>query len=320
MIADLHELVLEAESRIRPHVRETILDRSAYYSDLTNADVYFKLENLQYTGSFKVRGALNKILALDSDASARGVVAASTGNHGAAVAYSLSRLGAHGIVFVPEEAAASKVRSIEMMGIIPKRVGRDPADTEAHARRYAEENGMTYVSPYNDELVVAGQGTIGVELERQLDGFDVLIASLGGGGLISGIAGYLASASPGIEVIASSPENSQVMIRSIEEGEILDLESAPTLSDGTAGGVEPGAITFDTCRELIDRSVTVTEEEIKSALRGMIDNQHMLVEGAAGVAVACCEKLREHLSGRRVVVVICGGNIGADVLKGVLAE
>ena len=317
MIPDLHRLVQEAEVRIRPHIRETILDHSAYFSGLGDADVLFKLENLQYTGSFKIRGALNKMLFLDKASAERGV-AASTGNHAAAVAFGLSQLNTTGIIFVPEGAAASKVDAIERLGVIPRRFGDDPGETEVHARKFADENGMIYVSPYNDAHVVAGQGTIGVDLERQLEEFDVLIASLGGGGLISGIAGYLAVTRPGVEVVACSPENSQVMIRSVEAGRILEIESLPTLSDGTAGGVESGAITFDMCRELIDEYVTVTEDEIRSAMRTFIEKQHMLIEGAAGVAVAGYMKLRDRFAGKRVVIVICGANIGLDVLKGVL--
>jgi len=319
LISGVHELVLQAEERIRPHIRETMLDRAAFSSGPGGPDVYFKLENLQHTGSFKVRGALNKILSLDRESAARGVVAASTGNHGAAVAFALAHLGAPGIVFVPEGAAASKVATIERLGVTPRRVGGDPAETEMYAREFAQENGMTYVSPYNDAHVVGGQGTIGVELERQLGNFDVLVASLGGGGLISGIAGYLAGALPGVEVVACSPENSQVMARSVAAGRILDIESLPTLSDGTAGGVEPGAITFDMCRELIDEYVSVTEDEIKASIRDFIEKQHMLIEGAAAVAVAGYTRLRRRFADKRVVVIICGANIGHDVLRGVLA-
>jgi threonine dehydratase len=310
--------VLLAEERIRPYIRETFLEHSPYLSGPGEANVYCKLENLQHTGSFKARGALNKVLSLSGEHSGKGVVAASTGNHGAAVAFALRKLRSHGIIFVPENAVQSKVEAIRALGAEVRTFGRDPAETEVYARKYAVENGLTYVSPYNDPQVLGGQGTIGVELERQLARTDVVFASLGGGGLISGIAGYLKSSRPGVEIIGCSPENSQVMVQSVKAGEILDLPSLPTLSDGTAGGVEPGAITFDLCRELVADYVVVSEDEIADALRLFVRTHHMLIEGAAAVAVASYLKIRHRFAGKNVVIVICGANIGLDMLKKVL--
>jgi len=315
---DIAQEVIAAEKRIRPHIRETILDYSPYYSRLTQADIYFKLENLQHTGSFKVRGALNKVLSLTRAERERGVVTASTGNHGAATAFSLAKLGAGGIVFVPDNASAAKVHAIERLGAEVRRFGDDTAVTEAHARRYARDNGLMYIPPYNDLEVIGGQGTIAVELARQLDRIDVVFVALGGGGLISGIAGYLKSIQPDVEIIGCSPQNSQVMIQSIRAGKILDLPSLPTISDGTAGGVEPGSITFDLCRELVDDYEVVTEDEIKQSLRQYLQIHHMLIEGAAAVAVASCVKLRSRLAGKNVVVVLCGANISLETLKAVL--
>jgi threonine dehydratase len=315
---DVRQEVLLAEGRIRSHIRETFLEHSTYLSDLGGANVYCKLENLQHTGSFKVRGALSKVLSLTDEESGRGVVAASTGNHGAAVAFALRKLRAPGTIFVPEDAVQSKVQAIRALGVEVRTFGRDSAETEVQARKYAADNGLTYVSPYNDPQVLGGQGTIGVELERQLAGSDAVFASLGGGGLISGIAGYLKSVRPGVEIIGCSPENSQVMIQSVKAGEVLVLPSLPTLSDGTAGGVEPGAITFDLCRELVDEYVTVTEDEIVDALRLFVQAHHMLIEGAAAVAVASYIKMRDRFVGKNIVIVICGANISPDVLKEIL--
>lgn len=310
--------VLRAEERIRPHIRETILEPSTYLSGLGNAQVYCKLENLQHTGSFKVRGVMNRLLGMTPNDLSRGLVTASTGNHGAALAYATRRLGALGIVYAPENADPDKLSMIERLGAEVRFHGDDNAVAEIYARRYAAENGMTYVSPYNDPFVVAGQGTIAVELERQLDRIDMIFVSLGGGGLISGIAGYLKSVNPEAVVIGCSPENSQVMIQSVRAGEILDLPSLPTLSDGTAGGVEPGAITFDLCRKLVDDFVTVSEEEIAESLRLFLKNHHMLVEGAAAVAVASYLKMLDRCAGKQVVIVICGANISLETLKSIL--
>lgn len=307
-----------AEKRIRPHIRETILEHSLYLSQHGNANVYCKLENLQFTGSFKTRGAMNKVLSLTPEEQRRGVVTASTGNHGAAVAFSLNKLNTSGIIFVPEIASSNKVEAIERLGAEVRYFGQDCVEAEAHARKYASENQMTYISPYNDLQVAAGQGTIGIELARQLDTFDAVFVSLGGGGLISGIAGYLKSINPNVHIIGCSPENSQVMIQSVKAGKILDLPSLPTLSDGTAGGLEPGAITFELCQALVDDYITVTEDEIKESLRLFMQTHHMMIEGAAAVAIASYLKMKEQYRGKNVVIIICGANIGLEVLKGVL--
>jgi threonine dehydratase len=310
--------VIAAEDRIRPHIRKTILDYSPYYSKLAGANVYFKLENLQYTGSFKVRGAMNKVLSLTPAERDRGVVTASTGNHGAATAFSLGKFDTTGIVFVPEDAAAGKVQAIERLGAEVRYHGDDGAVTEAHARLYARDHRLTYISPYNDPQVIGGQGTIAVELAKQLAQIDMVFVALGGGGLISGIAGYLKSIQPEVRVIGCSPENSQVMIQSVKAGQILDIPSLPTLSDGTAGGIEPKSITFGLCRDLVDDYETVSESEIKASLRQYLQVHHMLIEGSAAVALAACAKQGNRLAGKNVVVILCGANISVETLKEIL--
>jgi threonine dehydratase len=308
-----------ADERIRPHARKTYLEYSPYYSDVGGAEVFFKLENLQHTGSFKTRGALNKLLTLTPDALTRGVVAASTGNHGAAVAFAAARVGTRAVVFVPDNASRDKLKMVERLGAEIRFHGDDCMVAELAARRHAEAHGMAYVSPYNDPMVVGGQGTVGVELGRQLDRIDAVFVSLGGGGLISGIAAYLKSARPGVRVIGCSPEHSQVMIQSVKAGEILDLPSQPTLSDGTAGGVEAGSITFDLCRELVDDYVTVTEDEIADSWREFTGVHHMMIEGAAAVAIASFMKLRAQFVGNNVVIVLCGANISPETVKTLLS-
>ena len=315
---DISREVIAAEKRIRSHIRETILDYSPYYSRLAGANIYLKLENLQHTGSFKVRGAINKVLSLTRAEREQGVVTASTGNHGAAVAFSLAKLGAGGMVFVPENASPLKVQAIERMGATVRSYGDDGAVTEAYARQYARDRGLIFISPYNDLQVIGGQGTIAVELARQLDRVDTVFVALGGGGLISGIAGYLKSIQPHVKIIGCSPQNSQVMIQSVTAGEILDLPSLPTISDGTAGGVEPGSITFDLCRNLVDAYEVVTEEEIRESLRQYLKIHHMLIEGSAAVAIAAFVKLSHRLAGKNVVIVLCGANISLELLKSIL--
>jgi threonine dehydratase len=304
---DVAKEVLAAEQRIRQHVVETPL--------LCEGEVSYKLENRQHTGSFKARGAMNKLFSLSPEQIAKGILTASTGNHGAAVAYGMRQLGASAIVFVPEGTPSGKCAAIKRLGAEIRWAGADCVEAEAEARREAAESGAIYIPPYNDPQIVGGQGTIGLELDRQIDEIDALFVSLGGGGLISGIAGYLKSVRPGVEIIGCSPENSQVMIRSIEAGRILDLPSLPTLSDGTAGGVEAGSITFELCRNLVDRYVTVTEDEIRRSLRQFVDTHDMAIEGAAAVAIASHSKITEEYRGKSVVIIICGGNIDPRILK-----
>ena len=314
------ELVLEANSRVRPYLRQTILEYSPFFSSRSGANVYFKCENLQHTGSFKVRGAMNKLLSLTAEERQNGVVTASTGNHGAAVAFGLRHLNSKGIVFVPENASSSKIVNIEQYGVEVRFHGLDSAKTETYAREFAVQNDMIYISPYNDPQIIGGQGTIAYELVNQLDRIDVLFVSVGGGGLVSGIGGYLKSLFPQVQIIGCSPERSQVMIRSLQAGEILDLPSKPTLSDGTAGGIEPDSITFSLCQRFVDSFITVSEEEIAKNMRDFMSAQHMLIEGSAAVALAAFEKVKTHYTGKNVIVVLCGANIGLSKLREVLAQ
>ena len=317
-VIDISRLVNEAHERIRPYLRQTILDHSPSYSLSSGANVYFKCENLQHTGSFKARGAMNKLLSLTAEERERGVVTASTGNHGAAVAFGLSHVEATGIVFVPENAEKSKTSNIEQLGAEVRYYGQDSAKTEVYARQYAAEEGMTYISPYNDPQIIGGQGTIGAELAEQLQTIDAVFVSVGGGGLISGIAGYLKRILPHVQVFGCSPVNSQVMIQSVQAGEILDLPSLPTLSDGTAGGVEAGSITFPLCQQWVDGYITVSEDEIRNSLREYMAAQHMLIEGSAAMAIAAFQKEQDSFMGKNVVIVLCGANIGLSTLKEIL--
>lgn len=316
---DIRREVDAAEARIRPHIRETFLEFSPFFSELSGADVHLKLENLQHCGSFKARGAVNKVLSLDEEQRRRGVVAASTGNHGLAVAYALEVVGASGVVFVPNGAAPTKVTAIERLGVDVRNFGDDCVETERHARTYARENGMCFLSPYNDSQIIGGQGTIALELMRQHRPIDAVLVSLGGGGLLSGIAGYLAAVSPATRVYGCSPENSKVMIESVKAGRILDLPSQPTLSDASAGGVEEGAITFPLCRDLVEDFVTVSEVDIAECLRQFVESHHMLIEGSAASVLASLLACRDELAGKTVVAVICGGNIGIEPLRRVLS-
>lgn len=308
-----------AAERIRPYARLTPVDPSAELSRLGGADVWLKMEQLQTTGSFKLRGAMNRLLLLPPDERRRGIVAASSGNHGMAVSWGMKALGGKATLFVPESASPVKLQAMRDHGAEVRARGTDSGISEIEARRYAGQEGLTYVSPYNDPGVVAGQGTVGLEIGRQVDAPDAVFVALGGGGLISGIGLALEGLGRKVDLVACSPENSAVMHHSLAAGRILEMESLDTLSDGTAGGVEPGAITFDLCRRLVTRAVTVTEEEIRAAMRLVMERHHTLIEGAAAVAVAGFLKEKDRFRGRRVVIVLCGANISLDRLREAIA-
>lgn len=316
---DPEESILAAERRIRGHVRETPVEDSPALGEMAGCQVFLKLENLQRTGSFKLRGATNKLRSLTDLDRSRGVVAASTGNHGMAVACAARDLSCRAMIYVPDNAVESKVETIRAFGAEVVRHGDDCVKAEIAARSHAVDHDMAFISPYNDPEVVAGQGTIGHELEHQIEGgIDAVFISLGGGGLIAGVGGYLKTVNPDVRVVACSPENSPVMHESLRAGRILELPFEPTLSDGTAGGVEPGAITFDLCREIIDDSVVVGEAAIRDALRLVIGRHHTLIEGAAAVAVAGFLAEKDRYRGQKIVIVLCGANIDSRTLKSVL--
>ena len=320
MELDVHKAGLEAEGRIREHIRETPAEPSAYLSQIGHSRVHLKLENWQITGSFKLRGAVNKFLSLGEDEKRQRLVTASSGNHGNAFAHVLKRFGANGTIYLPENASPAKVEALDAYGVDLELYGDDCIRAEMFAKKMAQERGQIYISPYNDPEIIGGQATVGVELARQLDTIDVVVVPVGGGGLISGVAGFLKSVDPTIQIIGCQPENSRVMFESIRAGELLDLESSPTLSDGTAGGIEAGSITFDICRAYVDDYVLVSEDEISEALRLLLEKHHMLVEGAAALSVASYLKDVERFEGKNVVLILSGSKISLDSLKQVLCS
>ena len=313
-IADLAGQVAEAADRIRQSVTETSVEQITGLVPDAGVDVVFKLENLQQTGSFKLRGASNKILSLSAEQASRGVIAASNGNHGLGVAAAARRAGISAEVYVSSHVSPSKAERIEEYGARIRCAGNDPLEAELAARAAANAQGKVFISPYNDEQVMAGQGTIAVELLRQVPALDALFVAVGGGGLIGGIGPYMKHASPATEIVGCWPENSRVLLESIKAGRIVDFPEQPTLSESTAGGLEPGSVTLDICAGVIDRSVLVAEDEILDAMRKVRALRGWVIEGAAAVAVAAFMKEAQHYHGKRSAVVICGGNVSEKVL------
>jgi threonine dehydratase len=301
-------LIREASQRVYSVVRETPLVPLPRHAQLpASGPAYAKLEQLQTTGSFKLRGATNKLMSLSPQQAAAGVITSSTGNHGLGVAAAAKVLGIDAEVFLSAQVTQSKQQKILEQGARVRIVGADPLAAEVAARAAAATSGRSYVSPYNDPFVVAGQGTVALELLRQLPDIDVIFIATGGGGLISGIGTVLHHLAPNAEVVGCWPENSAVLYECLKAGRIIEAPELSTLSESTAGGVEAGSITFDLCREVIHHAVLVTEEEILRAMR-FGHAQGWAMEGASGVALAAYFKEAARYLGRRAVVLLCGGN------------
>jgi len=308
-----------AENRIRAYVSTTPLEHSGWLSERTGANVFLKLENLQETGAFKLRGAANKLLTLSTTQAKAGVVTASTGNHALAVATMGRKLGIATEVFVSEHIDPQRLAAIQAIGARVNKVAGDALAAELAARSEADSQGREYVSPYNDERVMEGQGTIAVETLRQLRQFptspalDAIFIAVGGGGLIGGIGSHLRRESPRTEVVGCWPQNSRALEASLRAGRIVEVAEEPTLSTSTAGGLEPGAVTFPIAQRIIDRSLLVSEAEILDSLRLLYAEENWIVEGAAGVALAGLLQQAQDYAGKNVVVLICGGNVAPGI-------
>ena len=285
-----------------------------------SGELVLKLENQQPTGSFKVRGVANRVLGLTQDQRARGIVAASTGNHGLGVARVAERTGTSAVVFVPRNTSTVLTAAIKRDRVEVRQVGSECSESEFAARTWAEREGSFYVAPYNDPAIIAGQGTLAVELLRQVPNLGRIYLAVGGGGLIAGVAGFLRECAPAVDVVGCSPSASCAMHASVAAAEIVDVIHADTLSRGTAGGVEPNSITFPLCRDLVDRWELVSEAEIAHSIVGLIDRERITPEGAAAVALAAWRRDTKLSDGRKACVVVCGGNLDVGDLRHARAQ
>ena len=318
MKPEFYKDVDAALERIAIHIRRTPVEFSHSMSNSSGCKVLLKLENLQITGSFKARGAVNKmsLLALENPEK---IITASSGNHGSAVAYASKILELDSLIFLPETVSSAKLSKIEQFGAQVHIEGKDTGDSEQAARAYALKHGYPYLSPYNDYDVIAGQGTIAAEVSQQVSGIDAVFIAVGGGGLISGIGGYLKQVHPSVQIIACSPENSAAMHYSLEVGAIIDIDHLETISDGTAGSLEENAITYEYCHSVVDQSVLLTEDEIIKSMKEFMNSHQMMIEGAAGVAIAGFSKIQHQFQNKQVLIVVCGANISSEKLIEVLS-
>jgi|SRR5271157_4185659 len=306
-----------ARSRLEGIVKPTPLLRSATLERMIEAEVFIKPENLQKTGSFKIRGAYNRIASLSKKDLARGVIAASAGNHGQALAYAATRAGVKATIVMPETAPIAKVDATRGYGqtVVLKGADYQAAHREAEAIR--DRIGAIFVDAYDDPFVIAGQGTIGLEIADEVEP-DVVLVPVGGGGLIAGIAIALAARAPNAEVIGVEAQGSPQLSLSLERGEPSSVERpVDTIADGLATG-KLGAITFGLIRKHVKKAVTVDDFEIGEAVLLMLERMKLLVEGAGATALAGALKIKGELKGKRVVIVASGGNIDINLLDRII--
>jgi threonine dehydratase len=308
-----------ARRAIAPYVQKTPLVHSAALSELAGCELWLKLECRQATGSFKPRGAVNKILSLTAEERRRGIVAASAGNHALGVAHACRALGLGGAdVFVQRNAAPAKIAKLRRYPVTLHLVGDTYEEAQQAALARARETGASFVSAYDDPVVVAGQGTAGLEIVEELADFDSVVIPVGGGALMAGIAVAVKALRPGARIVGVNPEASPSAKLSFERGIALDpYEHEPTLAHGLAGGF--GRVPFEVARSLVDSVALVSEDELKRGIVALIDAEQVLAEasGVAAVAAVLYGSV-ERIAGKRVVAVVSGGNIDAATLRGML--
>lgn len=317
------ERIAEAASRFAKGFGgrlETPLLRSLVMGHTLGCDLMFKAENLQRTGSFKIRGASAKLSALPSDAARRGIVTASSGNHGLACAEAGRDLTIPVTVVVPLTAAANKVDAIARRGAEVIRHGEETGAAERFAEALATGSGRAYVSPYNDPDVIAGQGTIAVELTAQAPRIDNVFVAMGGGGLVAGIGAVLKAHDPAIRVFGCSAKASPALAASLTARRVVSVEHRPTLADAVSGDMDPDAITLPIAQRVVDEVVDCDEPAIRDALVRLLFEERMLVEGAAALALAGFLQVAERLRGQTSVVILCGSNIGPDKARKMICK
>jgi threonine dehydratase len=316
---DVPQLVREAHERCKEHLSPTPLEYSQYLSETVEGDVWLKLDSMQRTGSFKFRGALNKILSLTEAELDKGIISVSTGNYAFAVAEAMRIRNRCATIYVAEDIDPSRLAELRAHGLDLVVYGEAPWDAEKEARRVAEEKDMIYVSPYNDPIVVGGQGTCGYEISKQLPDVEDVLFACGAGGLLTGSSGWLKSQNPKVEAFGVSPENSPVMYESVRANKIVEMETYPTLADTCAGGVDLDSITLDLCQQYADEIMLITETEIEASIRLLFERHRLVVEGSGALSVGGLLKRKEHFKGKKVVAVICGRNIPLELFKRIIA-
>ena len=313
------QLVQEANKRCQDHLLPTPLEHSMYLSDKIEGEVWLKLDSMQRTSSFKFRGAINKILSLTEAELDRGIVSASTGNYALAVAEAMRIRNRRATIYVANDIEPSRLELLRSHGLNLVIHGEVAWDAEKEARRVGDEEGKIYVSPYNDPIVVGGQGTCGYEISQQLPDLDAAFLACGGGGLLTGSAGWLKSHNSDVEAFGVSPANSPVMYESMRTNKMVEMDTQPTLADTCAGGIDLDSITLDLCRRYVDEIVLLTEKEIEASIRLLFEQHRLVTEGSGALSIGGLLKRKERFKGKKVVAVVCGRNVNLEVFKKIIA-
>lgn len=315
---DIPRFVLEAIERCKDYLSPTPLEYSLYLSRQIDGEVWLKLDSMQRTSSFKFRGAINKMLSLTEAELDLGIISTSTGNYALAVHEAAKTRGRRATIYVGEDIDPARLELLRSRDLDLVIQGASAWDAEKEARRVAEEEGKIYLSPYNDPIVVGGQGTCGYEISQQLPDLDTALFACGAGGLLTGSAGWLKSHNPDIEVYGVSPENSPVMYESMRANKMLEMETYPTLADTCAGGVDLDSITLDLCRRYVDEIFLLTEAEIEASIRLLFEQHRLVVEGSGALGIGGLLKRKSQFKGKKVVAAVCGRNIDLEVFKRII--
>jgi threonine dehydratase len=311
--------IYSARRRIAAHVRRTPLVESFWLSDACRAEVRLKLETLQVTCSFKSRGALNAALRVAESSGPGTIVAtASAGNHGRALAWAAERLGLRAVVFTPRDAPRAKTSAIRRHGADLRADAASYEDAERQAQRFAADTGAVFISPYDHPDVVAGAGTVGLELIEDDPELDAVVVPIGGGGLVSGIAVATKGIKPSITVVGVEAEASQAFSAARAAGHVVRVEVGDTIADGLGGNIDPETITWPMVRDLVDRIVVVPETMLHEGIRGLVEEEHLIAEGAGVAAIAAVLSETKSFEGRRVAVILSGANIDRQRLARLL--
>src|SRR3972149_3011308 len=312
--------IKDAQKAVAPFIKTTPLTRSVFISNLCGGNVFLKLENLQVTNSFKIRGAFNKLLNLSRKEKELGIISASAGNHGQAVAYAAKKLGFPAKIVVPKTTPHVKVNGIRKFGADLVLFGDNYDEAEQHAKDLAKKDRCAFISPYDDKLIISGHGTAGLEIVEALPNVDAVVVPVGGGGLISGVSIAVKSMNRDVEVVGVQSEASPVMYESLKAGKIANPAKKKTIAEGLSGGIEKGSLTFEIARKCIDRMLLVKEATIRHAVYLLWTHEKQVVEGSGATAIAPILEDNTLFKGKTVACVITGGNIDDELFKAILAS
>ncbi|KAJ0284328.1 hypothetical protein COL940_004128 [Colletotrichum noveboracense] len=306
---------VQARSRIRDHIYETPLIPARKAGQRHGVKVLFKGENFQLTGSFKLRGAMSK---LSAQGAGGRLITASSGNHGIGAACAAHALSRDVTVVLPETVIPAKLKKIRSYGVEVILHGAETGLAEQYAQKLAASGTYEYISPYNDQDIVAGQGTIGLEVLEQCSNVDSIFISMGGGGLISGIGSVIKAFSPKTKIFGVSAINSKALAESMAAGHVVETEHFPTLAEAVAGGMDEDSITLPLAMAVVDQVIECSEEEIAEAMRTIAFEENMIVEGSAALALAGFNKVAKDLAGKTSIILLCGANVDQQAIKKIL--